>query len=449
MAVLSVIDGRLSEKYNHFSEYEFVSCTATDTRLMGVIAMRLRWKSPDNDRQRYEQILHLDYSEYGIDEYFEYEFELNDSFTDEVVSSYDEIENEDLSNLLFDDGYPNSDAGESHRAWLDVSKDLGGSYVRLSPQTFIRLIDESIEVGRHNIMQREDEFADFRKSSIARYRLLREEMANRRMLDNIVPYNEAIEAVIPSKLSTFETINYFIMRLVDRDFPAAAVLSEMKIDELSTLPIVKPQVQSLIKNSIGHKEDDEPSGNVFACESITLSIDRYRLSTQTITLSGKKGEYNRKVSAVNVGYVKTLSDFEVALLLVKPEYLTVYEIPDQVLGRLEINRIEAFKDATPKMVNNGWLLTIYRKNNSHVDRSIFNISEDIIGCALVSLPGELVIMSNRLYEASTLEQSIEESCYKDDFMLKGRFMIKTSIFQTLCGQTGAMLSDLVQTEADD
>lgn len=446
MAKLSAIEGRLSERYNHFSEYEFVSCTATDTRLMGVVAMRLRWKDPCNERQRYEQVLHLDYSEYGIDEYIEYEFELDDSYDDDAVAAYDEMTNDELSELVFDGGYPSSDAGEAHRAWLDVSKDLGGKYIKLEPRIFTRLIDESIEVGKTGIMNREDEYADFRKSSIVRYELLRDVLSNRDYLDNLASYDEAIRAVIPSKLSTYETINYFLMRLVDRDFQAASVISELNVEALAKIPIVRPEVQSLIKNSIGQREDEDLRGRVFACESITLSSERYYLSTLTVSLSGEKDDINRKIRSIEVGFTKALSDFEVALLLVTAEYLTVYEVPDHVLGRLEINNIEMLRDTTPKMCNNGWLLTIYRKNNSHVDRSIFNIGGDVIGCALVSIPGELVIMSSKLYEASAIEQSIQDSCYKDDFVLKGRYFIKTSIFQTLCSQSGAMLSDLVQIQ---
>ena len=39
MPELKLVEGRLSEYYNHFEEYSFVSCQATATRLMGVIAM--------------------------------------------------------------------------------------------------------------------------------------------------------------------------------------------------------------------------------------------------------------------------------------------------------------------------------------------------------------------------------------------------------------------------
>ena len=47
---LSLVEGRLSDRYNHFAEYEFESCQATDTRLMGVVAMKVSWRGRDKAR---------------------------------------------------------------------------------------------------------------------------------------------------------------------------------------------------------------------------------------------------------------------------------------------------------------------------------------------------------------------------------------------------------------
>ena len=69
----SIVEGRLSERYNHFAEYDFMSCQATETRLMGVVALKVTWRGKDRPRARYYQIIHLDYSEYGVDEYLEFE----------------------------------------------------------------------------------------------------------------------------------------------------------------------------------------------------------------------------------------------------------------------------------------------------------------------------------------------------------------------------------------
>ena len=72
---LKVIEGRQSTLYNHFKEYELAYCRATTSRLMGVVALKLTWYKAGDTSSRYHQIMHLDYSEYGVDEYLEFECE--------------------------------------------------------------------------------------------------------------------------------------------------------------------------------------------------------------------------------------------------------------------------------------------------------------------------------------------------------------------------------------
>ena len=65
MTELKMIHGKKSIKYDHFKEYEFVSCRAVATRLMGVVALRVSWRSRADRRSGLYQIIHLDYSEYA------------------------------------------------------------------------------------------------------------------------------------------------------------------------------------------------------------------------------------------------------------------------------------------------------------------------------------------------------------------------------------------------
>lgn len=50
MPVLKVVEGKLSNKYNHFMDYRFDSCVATNTRLMGVVALKVSWTAKDEAR---------------------------------------------------------------------------------------------------------------------------------------------------------------------------------------------------------------------------------------------------------------------------------------------------------------------------------------------------------------------------------------------------------------
>ena len=72
MAELKLIHGKQSVKYDHFREFDFESCRAVCTRLMGVVALKVTWRGMADRRERMYQVIHLDYSEYGIDEYQEF-----------------------------------------------------------------------------------------------------------------------------------------------------------------------------------------------------------------------------------------------------------------------------------------------------------------------------------------------------------------------------------------
>ena len=60
MKKFKVINGGLSEEKNIFSDMTVSSCKATNTRLMGVVALHIIW---DNRGNEFHQLFHLDYSE--------------------------------------------------------------------------------------------------------------------------------------------------------------------------------------------------------------------------------------------------------------------------------------------------------------------------------------------------------------------------------------------------
>lgn len=421
MEQFKVIEGKQSDKYNHFRDFEYINCIATDTRLMGVVAMRVLWKDPEDYHHQYEQIIHLDFSEYGIDDYFEYE----------IMPESDQHE---------------ADSQEALKAWINISKDLGGKVVHLDPATWLKLIEDAMDVARNNIMQRYDEFAVFRETTFMRIGLMKEALIEQDLLGPAVDSQSAIARVVPKKLTTYETINYFLMRLVDRDFEAAAYLSTMSVDELMKQPLAANGICSLIKNSIGESETCGGIGYLYGTESISSGENGYYVATSMLTLDGEPDDENRRIKSIRTGFSKKLSTYESAIAISSPEYITVYDIPDEVLFNLEINRIEMFELASPKMVDNGWLLPIYRRDNTHVDKALYHIGGDIIGNGLVSIPGEFILMSTRLMDSNALENSVAESVYGDKFVLKGRYHIKESVFQTICSTTGSMFEDFVMRE---
>jgi len=64
-----VIEGRFSRPFSQRAE--LIDAQATATRLMGVVGVVARWRI-DGSQTLY-QLLHLDYEDYGIDAYDEFD----------------------------------------------------------------------------------------------------------------------------------------------------------------------------------------------------------------------------------------------------------------------------------------------------------------------------------------------------------------------------------------
>ena len=81
-----------------------------------------------------------------------------------------------------------------------------------------------------------------------------------------------------------------------------------------------------------------------------------------------------------------------------------------------------------------------------MDTSSYRLNDDVYGFALITIAGELVLMSNELRYISMLDDSIIFSMYSPFISTKGRYRLDTPVFQTLCGAAGLMFDDLVEPE---
>ena len=425
---LSLVEGRLSEKYNHFSEFEFVSCQATDTRLMGVVAMKITWRGKDNPRAHYYQVLHLDYSEYGIDEYLEF------------------------------DCVPGTDSYKSNKDdmvyyWRHFTSVMGGSVVTITPSIMLRLIDMALPLAGDDIDREYDneENVDFRNSAKQRLSIMKEEFARRGITAETCDKEAAMRAVCLRKLGTCATINYFIMRLVDRDFDAASLLSSIDRKSLESNELTDAGIQTLIKSSIkkSSKVKDPPADGTsypYRCKITTLGRKGYYHATFVIYLSGDYRVKDALVTQIEIGSVVKLSDYETAIQISRREYITVFECPDSILDGFDGSYIAPLASVDPAIVPNGWLYTIYNKDNSHVNKAEYKLGDDVYGYALLTIGGQFVLMSTEMTKIGMLDNATVMSFYSPYLKVVGRYMIDTPVFHTLCHSQGAYFEDLIEPE---
>ena len=430
MAELKLIHGKQSVKYDHFKEFDFESCRAVCTRLMGVVALKVTWRSKTDRRERMYQVIHLDYSEYGIDEYKEF---LCTPGSEDFADRKDEMT----------------------AMWNHFVYVMGGSIESIDAACMLRLIEDALPLASENISREYDseENREFRAYARMRIGFMQDALNCDGITSADCSTRDAIETASPLKLSAYETINYFIMRLVDCDFAAASYLSTIRDDDLRDCELTGPGIQTLIKCDIerSDRKTDVPVDRFsfpFRCRLTTLARDAYYHYTLVIWLNGNYRSKNPLVTDIRVGSVIKLSDYEAAIQISRPEFLTVFDCKDEMLKGFDPKYVSLFANSTQMAVPNGWLYTAYKGDNSHVDTSSYRLNDDVYGFALLSIAGELILMSNELRYISMLDDSTIFSMYSPFISTKGRYRLDTPVFQTLCGAPGVMFDDMVEPERE-
>ena len=430
MAELKLIHGNQSEQYDHFRDFDFESSRAICTRLMGVAALKVTWRGKADRRERMYQVMHLDYSEYGIDEYQEF---LCTPGSEDYTAK-----REEMSAL-----------------WNHFVAVMGGSLESIDEACMLRLIEDALPLASESISREydNDENRAFRAYARMRLGFMQDALNCRGITSADCSTKDAIETTSPLKLSTYETINYFIMRMVDLDFDAASYLSSMTMEDLRGCELSGQGIQTLVRCDIerSDRRKDVPADRFsfpFRCRLTTLARDAYYHYTLVIWLNGNHRAKNPLVTDIRVGSVIKLSEYEAAMQISRSEFLTVFDCKDEMLVGFDPKYIVPFANSTQTPVPNGWLYTAYKGDNSHVDTSSYKLNDDVYGFALLTIAGELILMSNELRYISMLDDATIFSLYSPFISTKGRYRLDTPVFQTLCGAAGAMFDDMVEPEGD-
>ena len=426
MAEFSIIHGKKAIKYNHFEDCDLVSCRAVAARLMGVVALKVSWRSREDRRSVLYQVIHLDYSEYGIDEYREFECVPGDpSYSDNKK--------------------------EMNELWDNFVAVMGGEVIGIDASCMLRTIESALPLAQENVDREYDdeENREFRAYARLRIGYMIDALNSRGITSADCSLRDAIETLSPVKLSAYETINYFLMRVIDHDFDAAAVLTSIDRDALQDIELADAGIQTLVRCDItkSDRKKDRPEDGIsypFRCRITTLARDGYYHATFVIWLSGNRRSTNPLVTEIRVGSVIKMSDYEAAMQISRTEYLTIFQCADTMLEGFDSRYIGPFAHSVPTAVPNGWLYTAYKGSNSFVDSAKYRLDDDVYGYALLSIAGELVLMSHDLRCISMLDDATIFSLYAPFIETRGRFRLDASVFRTLCQAPGILFEELVE-----
>ncbi|RKD21917.1 hypothetical protein SAMN02745883_02164 [Caminicella sporogenes DSM 14501] len=329
-----VIKGGGNKKF--IPNYKFIKAEATNTRLMGVIALRIYWETELGEK--FVQFFHLDCEEYGIDGY---ESLLNASAEDvEIIT-------------------------------MKMMGGLGGKLVEINEREAIYLIKSIYEINLKNNEMLPGNTVEYEHLLNCDIKLNKEEEENL--------WNKICEKI----KDEVQLVNYYIMRCMGTDTPAQKFLS-MDFDFEKFQPTTRPS--TLIKNVVdfSHEEDGI---KFYIAESVIDMAKGYQLIISEIGIV--KTEKGLKVAFAQVRNRMRISPVEAAFKLRKPEYILIYSLKNF------IDIIEIFdKDKRGAMQNiyeAGFLYTEFNPHNEHVKDSVYYLNGDIFAVYFVTTGNQLAV----------------------------------------------------------
>ncbi|MBR3785613.1 MAG: hypothetical protein IKJ77_04350 [Firmicutes bacterium] len=336
------------------SRKDFVSAYVTNTRLMGVIGMHMHFKLPDNEViEDLHQFFYFDAEEYG--------FETYRSVLGNDPEKIKEVEGSLIGGL----------GGEKVPLTFEEAKFILHEYVLMNVMCNLPLPE-----------------------GLPEYRFLLEKDAHLSEPERYILRSK--QCVKPE--SEYELVNYFLMRCFGRDFTAAEYLAVSGL-ETNLFPEFKPA--TFLKNNI--KED--PEDGCLVSESLIEFDGTYHVIVTSIKTEHMKVLSYERVSAFQI------SSTEAAMLLARPEYITLYDVTEDLTG-FDRNATELTAGAMITKYDSGTLYMMFHPNNKHVNRAEYRLNEDVLGLYFLSDNGQLICASYTIDDVLKLEWDLVRSPYR-------------------------------------
>ncbi len=391
---LTVIEGGLSSsKIN--TERQFAGAYITNTRLMGVMGMYVHWKltgypsAPD-----FHQFFYFDAEEYGFE-----------SYRSVMGNKVEEIS----------------------RIEQTMINGLGGRKIELTEKEVRAVLWKYVLFNsEHDIPLPE---------KLNEYEFL---------LDEEVVLSGAEHAALVRKLcdapaSPFHAINYFLMRCFGHDYEAASWLC--REDVPLTLYMDQYPMATFCKNSIDLDENLgdgaaavclRPTDGAYICESLIEFDGQYHIIVSRVTVGS-----DLMITGFEACSSFKISSVEAAMMLAKPEFITVYEtlIPvdefSSLLAQVPLNCL-----ITPH--ENGKLYMMFHNHNNHVNKQVFLLSADVAGIYYLSDSGQLLAVAYDLPAIHALEKDLRKSILAPYTVATAKYEFKEPV-----------LYDYVESQFDD
>lgn len=383
---LRLIAGGLVEKEK--AEKQFVSATITDTRLMGATAMYIQWQLLScPEAESFHQFFYFDDEEFGFE-------------------TYRSVWGEDEEEVLI-----------MEQALMGG---LGGKKKELTQKQALFLVCKYAAWNiTHSVPLPEGE---------SEYQFI--------LNDPPVltfPERDSLNSKICTTMkSDYHVINYYLMRCFGRDEEGAGFLVKtnpyalVKSGAAGLAWVPNKLPATFCRNTI-----DEADDLSYLCESLLETDKKYTIVITRIRVEDLKITDCQLVSTMDI------SPAEAAMMLSRPEYVSVYEIIvdpeefDEKSWDLSLSTMVTIHD-------NGKLFLSFNTNNNHVNKQVFRLSDDVFGLYFVTDFGQLILSASTLKNIQSMERKILKSPLGHILVPGSKFEFKEPV-----------LYEFIQSDFDD
>lgn len=368
---LTVIEGGLSTSKVNIDR-KFAGAYITNTRLMGVMGMYVHWKLTEYPScPDFHQFFYFDAEEYGFESYR--------SVMGNKVEEISAIEQTMINGL-------------------------GGRKIELSEREVRAVLWKYMLFNRDHSIPLPEKLHEYEF-------LLDEEISF-----TAAEQSELIMKICDPIASPFHACNYFLMRCFGHDYEAASWLCRSDIP-VKLYADQHPQA-TFCKNTI---DLDEASDDAYLCESLIEYNGQYHIIISRITV-----DEELMIAGFEPCSSFKISSMEAAMMLAKPEFITVYEtlIPVEEFASL-LSQVPLNCLITPH--KNGKLYMMFHNHNDHVNKQVFMLSADVAGIYYLSNSGQLLAVAYGLPEIHALEKDLRKSALSPYVVINGKYEFKEPV----------------------
>ena len=390
---------------------KFVDAYATDTRLMGVLVIYIRWQLSGiaAARRRSRDLRQFFYIE----------------TTEEGIESYQGLYGDDEEELRFVE--------------QSMVGGLGAGRVLLSMNEAVFLVQRYAEMTRRFGKQLPSEREEF-------------EFILRREISLSKEREKALFSRLCGEIKTVnQLINCFLMRCFGKDYYAAAMLAAdiahgdratrgkgpigfesdligirgflgnaegdppigFESDPIGISGFLEDEegdplkgvgIATLCRNEISAPEGEARQGEgSYVCESVIEEDQGHRIVVSEIRVLNEDGK--PRIASFDVLSMLSISPVEAAMKLSRPEYVTVYEVAGSV-DRLLFELDGYYTGAMQKLTEGGKLYLIFNDDNRHLAKKVYLLNDDVKEILYVTVEDQLIIGSYTLSGIKKLENRL-------------------------------------------